>query len=146
MPRREVSMRNAREVLRLRIGQGLSVRQVASSCGVSISTISEYEKRFRQSGLAWPLPESLDDVALERVLRSGQPSGPTRQMPDIGYLVEELKRPHVTMQLLWVEYREVFPDGYGYTQFCHWIKEQRPMLDVTLPSVPTCMKQPPLYN
>jgi transposase len=53
-------------------------------------------------------------------------------MPDIGYLVEELKRPHVTMQLLWVEYREAFPDGYGYTQFCHWIKEQRPMLDVTL--------------
>ena len=84
MPRREVSMRNAREVLRLRIGSGLSVRQVASSCGVSISTISEYEKRFRQSGLAWPLPETLDDVALERVLRSGQPSGPTRQMPDIG--------------------------------------------------------------
>ena len=132
MPRREVSMRNAREVLRLRIGQGLSVRQVASSCGVSISTISEYEKRFRQSGIVWPLPEELDDAALERVLRSGQPSGPTRQMPDIGYLVEELKRPHVTMQLLWVEYREVFPDGYGYTQFCHWIKEQRPMLDVTL--------------
>ena len=125
-------MRNAREVLRLRIGSGLSVRQVASSCGVSISTISEYEKRFRQSGLAWPLPETLDDVALERVLRSGQPSGPTRQMPDIGYIVAELKRPHVTMQLLWVEYREAFPDGYGYTQFCHWIKEQRPALDVTL--------------
>lgn len=132
MPRREVSMRNAREVLRLRLGSGLSLRQVASSCGVSISTISEYEKRFRQSGIVWPLPEELDDVALERVLRSGQPSGPTRQMPDIGYIVQELKRPHVTMQLLWVEYREVFPDGYGYTQFCHWIKEQRPMLDVTL--------------
>jgi transposase len=132
MPRREVSMRNAREVLRLRIGQGLSVRQVASSCGLSISTISEYEKRFRQSGLEWPLPEELDDVALERVLRSGQPSGPTRQMPEIGYLVQELKRPHVTMQLLWMEYREAFPEGYGYTQFCHWIKEQRPALDVTL--------------
>lgn len=127
-----VSMRNAREVLRLRIGQNLSVRQVASSCGVSISTVSEYEKRFRGAGLEWPLPKELDDVALERVLRSGQPSGPTRQMPDIGYIVQELKRKHVTMQLLWMEYRESFPDGYGYTQFCHWIKEQRPSLDVTL--------------
>jgi len=127
-----VSMRNAREVLRQRIGQNLSVRQVASSCGVSISTVSEYEKRFRGAGLEWPLPNDLDDVALERVLRSGQPSGPTRQMPDIGYIVGELKRKHVTMQLLWMEYRESFPDGYGYTQFCHWIKEQRPRLDVTL--------------
>ena len=132
MPRREVSMRNAREVLRLRIGQGLSVRQVASSCGVSISTVSEYEKRFRLAGLGWPLPVELDDVALRRVLRCGQPSGPTRPMPEIGYLVAELKRAHVTMQLLWMEYRESFPDGYGYTQFCHWIKEQRSALDVTL--------------
>jgi len=127
-----VSMRNARDVLRLRIGSGLSVRQVASSCGVSISTVSEYEKRFRESGLEWPLPEELDDVALERVLRWGQPSGPTRRMPSIDYIVQELKRKHVTMQLLWMEYRESFPEGYGYTQFCHWIKEQRPALDVTL--------------
>jgi transposase len=127
-----VSMRNAREVLRLRIGQELSVRQVASSCGVSISTVSEYEKRYRGAGLPWPPPKELDDVALERVLRSGQPSGPTRQMPDIGYIVKELKRQHVTMQLLWIEYRESFPEGYGYTQFCHWIREQRPKLDVTL--------------
>ena len=132
MSGKEVSMRNAREILRLRIGQGMSVRQVSSSCGVSISTVSEYEKRFRESGLEWPPPEDLDDVALERVLRSGRLSGPTRQMPDIGHLVKELKRPHVTMQLLWVEYRETFPEGYGYTQFCHWIKEQRPTLDVTL--------------
>jgi len=132
MSGKEVSMRNAREILRLRIGQGMSVRQVSSSCGVSISTVSEYEKRFRESELEWPPPEDLDDVALERVLRSGRLSGPTRQMPEIGHLVKELKRPHVTMQLLWMEYRESFPDGYGYTQFCHWIKEQRPRLDVTL--------------
>lgn len=127
-----VSMRNAREVLRLRIGQGFTIREVASGCGVSPSTVLEYEKRFLQSGIAWPLPEELDDVALERVLRCGQPPGPARRMPEIGYIVRELKRKHVTMQLLWVEYRESFPEGYGYTQFCHWIREQRPRLDVTL--------------
>ena len=132
MSGKEVSMRNAREILRLRIGKELTIRQVASSCKVSPSTVVEYEKRFRESGLGWPPPEDMDDVALERVLRYGQPSGPTRQMPKIGHLVKELKRPHVTMQLLWMEYREAFPDGYGYTQFCHWIKEQRPRLDVTL--------------
>ena len=132
MSGKEVSMRNAREILRLRIGKELTIRQVASSCKVSPSTVVEYEKRFRDSGLEWPPSEDLDDVALERVLRWGQPSGPTRQMPSIDYIVQELKRKHVTMQLLWMEYRESFPDGYGYTQFCHWIKEQRPALDVTL--------------
>lgn len=132
MPRREVSMRNAREVLRLRLGCGLSVRQVASSCGVSTSTVSEYEKRIREAGLGWPLPENIDDEALERLVRSGQPTGPSRSLPDINYIVTELAKSHVTLNLLWLEYRETNPDGYGYTQFCHWIKENRAKLDVTL--------------
>lgn len=132
MPRREVSMRNAREVLRLRIGSGLSVRDVASSCGVSISTVSEYEKRIREAGLGWPLPEDMDDDLLERLVRSGQPTGPSRALPDINYVVTELAKPHVTLTLLWLEYRETNPEGYGYTQFCHWINEQRAKLDVTL--------------
>ena len=132
MPRREVSMRNAREVLRLRIGSGLSVRDVASSCGVSISTVSEYEKRIREAGLGWPLPDDMDDDSLERLVRSGQPTGPSRALPDINYVVTELAKPHVTLTLLWLEYRETNPEGYGYTQFCHWINEQRAKLDVTL--------------
>lgn len=37
-----------------------------------------------------------------------------RPLPDIGYLISEMKRPHVTLHLLW--YRESCPDGYGYTQ------------------------------
>ena len=109
MSRKVVSMRNAREVLRLRIGQGLSVRQVASSCGVSISTVSEYEKRFRQSGLVWPLPEQMDDAALTRPLRA-RPSNykHSRAVPDTGYLITEMRKPNATLHLLWLEYRCVF--------------------------------------
>jgi transposase len=31
---------------------------------------------------------------------------------------QELKRSGVTLHLLWQEYREVHPDGYGYSRFC----------------------------
>jgi len=73
------------------------------------------EKRFRQAGLVWPLSEGMDDEALERVLRCGQPLGPTRPLREIAYIVQELKRPHVTMQLLWMEYMEACPNACGDT-------------------------------
>ena len=113
-------MRKAREVLRLRFGSNLSARQVAHSCGVARSTVGEYERRAKAAGLGWPLPEEMDDAALERAL-----SGPARTaavtgrgMPDAEYLKRELSRKHVTLALLWTEYRQSNSGGYGYTQFC----------------------------
>lgn len=47
MSREGLSMRKIREVLRLRLGVGLSLRQVADSCKVSVGTVSEYEKRVK---------------------------------------------------------------------------------------------------
>ena len=42
---------------------------------------------------------------------------PTRPLPDLAYVHKELRRKHVTLQLLWDEYRTEHPDGYSYTQF-----------------------------
>ena len=33
-------------------------------------------------------------------------------------LPKELKRPGVTLALLWLEYRQVEPEGYSYSRFC----------------------------
>jgi len=41
-----------------------------------------------------------------------------RAEPDWAALARELKRPGVTMTILWEEYREVHPEGYGYSRFC----------------------------
>jgi len=38
-------------------------------------------------------------------------------VPDWQKVQCELRRPHVTLMLLWHEYKESFPDGYGYSQF-----------------------------
>jgi transposase len=37
--------------------------------------------------------------------------------PNWADLARELKRPGVTMMILWEEYREVHPEGYGYSRF-----------------------------
>jgi transposase len=38
--------------------------------------------------------------------------------PDWAAIHLEYKRQHVTLMLLWEEYRAVHPDGYGYSRFC----------------------------
>lgn len=101
------------KVLRLTFEKELAQRAVATSCGISSSTVSSYLDRFKVSGLPWPLPETLDDDALEKYLFRPEPvTGVLRPMPDWSEIQKELRRKHVTLSLLWQEYRGVHPDGY----------------------------------
>ena len=127
-------MRKIKEVLRLKWDQKLTNRQIAKSCSISHSTVREYVLRAELAGLSWPLDPDLDDAAIEHMLFPvAQTHGSVkRQMPDMKYLFQELRKKSVTLQLLWYEYKQSNPEGYQYSQFCnryrHWAKK----LDVTL--------------
>jgi len=126
-------MRTILELLRLEREQALSVRQIAGSLGLPRSTVADYLRRFRETGLSWPLPADLDEVALEARLftRPRAPEHP-RPLPDWATVHTEHKRPGVTRQLLWLEYKAAHPDGYQYTQFCahynRWLATLDPVL------------------
>ena len=68
MANKGLSMRKVREVLRLHYAAGLSTRAIARSLKVSPATVGKYIRRAEEQGLSWPLPEPLDDAALERRL------------------------------------------------------------------------------
>jgi transposase len=113
-------MRKIREILRLRWECKLSYRAIARSCAIGTSSAHECVRRAEQAGLSWPLPEELDDEALDQRLypEEARPPGSTRPLPDWSYVHTELRKKSVTLRLLWLEYREAHPDGYGYSQFC----------------------------
>ena len=54
-------MRNVTEVLRLSLGEGLSVRQVSQSLGMSRPTVQRYVARALAAGVSWPLAADVDD-------------------------------------------------------------------------------------
>lgn len=111
-------MRKIREALRLRTS-GLTTREVGESIGVGRTSVSEYLKRAARAGLSWPLPDELTDTALEALLFPPPPDAPTvYPRPDWAHVHRELRRPGVTLSLLWEEYREAHPTGYGYSRFC----------------------------
>src|SRR5260370_42059868 len=45
----------------------------------------------------------------------------------------ELKRPGVTLRLLWEEHRAAHPEGYGYSRFCELFRAWEGRLSPTLP-------------
>jgi transposase len=135
VPRPRLAMRKVREVLRLAWEQGLSRRQVGAALGIPFTTVSDHLRRAADAGLAWPLPDGLSDAALEELLFRREPAPPTeaRPVPDWHYVHKELRRPGVTLMLLWFEYKEAHPDdGYSYSQFCHHYRAFEGRLDLVM--------------
>src|SRR5579859_7554920 len=128
-------MRKVRDILRLAWGQGLSHRVVGAALGVPFTTVADHLRRAKAVGLSWPLPEDLSDAALEALLFDKEPAPPTqaRPMPDWQYIHKELRRPGVTLMLLWLEYKEAHPsDGYAYSQFCRHYRAFEGHLDLVM--------------
>ena len=128
MPALRLSMRQIRELFRLKFGSLLptSDRQIAAQLGVARSTVAEYLERARAAGLSWPLPLDLSDADLEERLFARpniRPGARRRPEPDWAAVHRELKRPGVTLMILWEEYRAAQPDGYAYSRFCELYRE-----------------------
>jgi len=119
MTQERLPVRKIRELLRLK-QEGFSNRAIARICQVSNSTVGEYLARARQASLSWPLPEDLSEEALcQRLFGEKKVSSQSgaRRAPDWEEVHRELSKRGVSLQLLWQEYREKYPGGYGRSQF-----------------------------
>jgi transposase len=106
-------MRKIREVLRLKYELELPERDIARSCQLARSTVADYLRRFQVANLRWPLPADLDDARLEAQWFPPPPAVPraSRPAPVWAAVHPELRRPGVTLFLLWQEYKASCPTG-----------------------------------
>jgi transposase len=101
-------MRKIKEVLRLKFGVRLGLRQIPHSCSIGLGTAHEYLQRAEAAKITWPLGPGWDDDGLEATLFGGPPrSRPTvLPIPDFADLDHQRQQHfHLTQQLLWEEYR-----------------------------------------
>jgi transposase len=126
-------MNKIRDVLREMLDRGRSVRQTASTVGVSVGAVSKIVKRAKVAELSWASIDLLDDAELERRICPA-PVSPlvTRPRPDPVYMHTELRRPGVTLELLHVEYLERHPGGLQYTAFADVYRKWRGQLGATM--------------
>ena len=130
MTQKNLSVLSIREVLRFKYGLGRSHRQIAAVLGIANSTVSLCVNRVAEAGFSRPLPEGPGHTVLEAALFPPQP--PSRDIqpePDWAEVHRELQRHRgMTLQLLWLAYRNTHPNCYAYRHYKEW----RGRLDVVL--------------
>lgn len=121
MQGKSATMKQAKEILRL-AAQGMSDRRIAQVVDLARSTVARIKARAAAAGLSWPLPEEQGEAALKAIAcergASSQRGARRCAEPDWAATHLELKRPHVTLMLLWEEYRAKTDKPYGYSRFC----------------------------
>jgi len=113
-----------------------SIKQTARQLNVSKNTVRTYVRRAQAHHQDLTQVLALDESAFHKLFihHTGDDES-SRQvdfMSRTGYFFQELKRVGVTRQLLWQEYREEYPHGYGYSQFCEHLRRAALRKDLTL--------------
>jgi hypothetical protein len=136
MANKSTSMLQIKKALQL-LEEGRSERYISSQLKLSRNTLRGYQSKFHCSGLAYDQLLLLSDSGLASIVY-GEPRNQVKSSRQdrfellIDYFTSELKRVGVTRQLLWKEYLEKDPDGYGYSQFCERLNQLKSRNNNTL--------------
>ena len=122
-------MRKIREILTHRYTHGLSLVKTALAVRKSKGCVYSTCAHFKASGLSWPLPPDITDEQLERAVfpekTPALPENSKAPLPDLAYIEQELAKKHVTIQLLYHEYKQQYPDCMSQASFYRYIKTNR---------------------
>jgi len=124
-------MRKIREILRLRLAAGLSIRQISQSTKASVGAIQKLLAQATKLKLGWPLPDDLDDAGLARLFypHADARVSAEHHMPDWESVHRENQRSDMTLRLLWEEYAGRYPNSsYSYSQYCEHYRRWRGQL------------------
>jgi transposase len=131
MAAERLSMRKIKEVLRL-AALGHSRRAIGRSAGISHSTVGLYLEAVQSAGLTVDEAQEFSEVELEARLFPPPESTVQRPLPEWREIERELRRPGVTLQLLWYEHKQANPSGHQYSQFCTLFRHWKGSLDRVL--------------
>jgi len=123
MANNPISMIKIRQILRL-YTQGYSKLKIAEQTGIARNTLKKYIKEFDKAGLRFEEINELSDKDLEDLfVKQEEPPVNTKLQTLFNRFpaVEKaLKQKGNTRYLLWEQYRQEYPDGYGVSQFKHY--------------------------
>ena len=129
MANEKITMLKLKRMLQL-LDAGWSLNRICSDLHMSKRTVHSYKERAEQSEVPLYVLRQMPDEKLNALLQppSSVPVPDARKAEldkRLDHFLAELKRPYVTMYLLWEEYRKEVPDGYQYTQFKKYLREYR---------------------
>ena len=125
-------MRKIKKVIELYCNTSLSNRDIERASQLPSSTVNDYIKRFKDSKLTFVELSDLSESEVYQRLFSEPVKQRGKTKPDFAKINRELRKKNITRQLLWEEYKEQYPEGMGYTQFCYHLSEWQKKLNVSM--------------
>jgi transposase len=121
------SMSQIKQLIQLH-QQGKSIKSIARSLAISKNTVKAYLEKVSSSKIDVQALMKLDDPILEGEFHAGNPAYKDERydhfISKLDYFAKELLRKGVTRMLLWEEYRQDYPQGYGHSQFSYHLTQQ----------------------
>jgi transposase len=129
MSQKPITMEQLKQILQLK-NDGIGIREIVRRTGISRNSVRKYllvldaNEKLTNKELA---DKAYSNDALElNTLRQQQ------LFLHFSYAGTELAKTGVTRHLLWNEYLQLHPDGYGYSQYCHHLNDYLKRKEVSM--------------
>ncbi len=132
---RRLTMKKIKDILKLKYITDISFRQISRAVNVPSSTVSDYCKRFEITKFTIDEFLLIDEDEIYKLLfpeKKLPPKYKIRPLPNVEYIHKEIAKRGVTFELLWQEYKEHHPDGYGCSQFKEYYYKYKKRLNPSM--------------
>lgn len=119
MAAKRIDIMDVRQLIQLKI-KGESNRSCSKILAIHRNTINYYVRQLRATGISYSELAALSDGDLNELFpsRSTTDSDRYEELAQyFPYFKRQLLLPGSTREVLWQEYLQKHPEGYGYTQF-----------------------------
>src|SRR3954454_8000816 len=135
MANKTILMTRIRQILRL-YTQGKSKKQISQLTCSSRNTVKKYIHKFICEHLTYDVVNEMSDHDLDLLFGYTEPAVKDERFEQLQSLLpdmeKQMKRKGMTINLLWEQYRTIYPHGYAITQFYkyyrHYIKRVQPVM------------------
>ena len=134
MSQKPVTMEQLKQILQLK-NDGVAIREIARRTGISRNAIKRYLLRLKpsQDESAEELTnKQLAEKAYDNDVLSAKTDRHNALMGHFVYAEKELHKTGVTRQLLWIEYKEQYSEGYTYSRYCYHFSRFLKHTDVSM--------------
>ena len=124
MSQKPIAMEQLKQILQLK-SDGIPIREMARRIGISRNSVRKYLALIASEESSKPVisNKELADKAYNNDQLQQATNKLEQLMQHFNSRASELTKTGVTRQLLWQEYLQQYPDGYGYSQYCFRLNE-----------------------
>ena len=137
MAAKTIKMEQLKLILRLQ-QNGISVKGIARQTGLARNTVKKYLSNVALENRVKMKPEKLAEIAFNTDTVNLKSDRLSKLIDHFMYAETQIKLTGVTRQLLWLEYKEIEPEGYNYSQYCYHFSDYLRRKEVVMHLEHTC--------